>query len=88
MGRVHRSAGRFYMKTKNGEAELLYAKSAGVMSIYHTFVPENERGKEIAEVLTKAAFSYAIKNGFKIRADCSYAQHFAMTHKEIRKYTL
>lgn len=86
--KVNRSKDRFYITTNSGDAELLYEVSDNVMSIYHTFVPETERGKGIAETITMAAFKYAIKNGFKIKPDCTYARHFLVAHKEMEKYAL
>jgi len=84
---IKHNEGRFYMETKHGDAELLYNIKGGIMSIYHTFVPEGERGEGIAEELAKAAFSFAIKNRLKVRPDCEYILHFLETHKEMRKYS-
>ena len=81
--------GRFYVKTGHGEAELLYniERAKGIMSIYHTFVPDEDRGKGIAEVLALASFEYAIKEGLKVRPDCPYINHFLEKHKELQKYS-
>ena len=78
--------GRFYVETEGGDAELLYRMDGGVMSIYHTFVPESERGRGIAEKLAREAFGFAIKKGVKVRPDCPYIGYFLEKHVEFRRY--
>jgi len=56
--------GRFFVeintdKHKILQAELHYIKQGNVMDIHHTFVPEELRGKGLAEKLAKSAFDYA-----------------------------
>ncbi|GBD33802.1 hypothetical protein HRbin34_00096 [bacterium HR34] len=36
---------KFYIKTRNGEAIILYNIENGKINAYHTFVPESEMGK-------------------------------------------
>lgn len=84
---LHRD-GRFYVRTRGGDAELLYRVSGGVMSMYHTFVPESERGKGIAAMLAAEAFRFAIGNGYKVRPDCPYIAHYLEENKELRKYSV
>ncbi len=64
--------GRFYAATSGGDAELLYRIEGSVMIIYHTFVPESERGKGIAEELATHAFKFAKKKRLKVRPECPY----------------
>jgi hypothetical protein len=78
---------RFYLETPHGDAELLYKMEEKVMVMYHTFVPEEERGKGLAEVLTREAFTFAIKNGFLVKPACTYVLHFVKTHEEFRKHS-
>lgn len=79
---------RFYMATPGGEAELLYKTNGFVMSIYHTFVPESERGKGIAELLAFAAFDFAKKNKMKVKPDCPYIAKFLERHSELKAYSV
>jgi len=80
---------RFYAKAGRGTAELLYSKvDERTISVYHTFTPEEERGKGIAEQLATAAFEYAKEKGLRIRPDCPYIYHFLSKHKEWRKYAV
>ncbi len=81
---IGHTAGRFYTKTGSGEAELLYRMTdQKTMSIYHTFVPEEARGKGVAEQLALEAFSYAKEKGLKVRPDCPYITYFLEKHKEL-----
>lgn len=83
----HNKEGRFYVKTAHGEAELLYdVKDGKVMRIYHTFTPEEDRGKGIAENLAEEAFKFAEKNGFKVRPDCPYITHFVEKNPKFQKF--
>lgn len=83
---IKHDEGKFYTETKHGDAELLYRIHGSIMSIYHTFVPEEERNKGIAEELAKAAFSFAVKNCLKVRPDCPYIVHFLKTHKDMQEH--
>ncbi|MCL5430168.1 MAG: N-acetyltransferase [Candidatus Marsarchaeota archaeon] len=84
--KILHSDGRFYMKTEHGEAELLYEIDGNVMSMYHTFVPDAERGNGIAEKLAYAAFEFAKKRNLKVSPDCTYVAHFVEEHEEMRKF--
>lgn len=81
---VKHQDGRFCVATSGGEAELLYRIEGGVMPIYHTFVPESERGKGIAEVLAVAAFDFAKEKKLKVKPDCPYILHFLEKHPELK----
>ena len=80
---VKRGDNRFYMKTEHGDAELLYDLNGTVMAIYHTYTPDEERGKGIAGKLAEAAFDYAKKNGLKVKPDCPFIADYVLKHKEI-----
>lgn len=80
--------GRFYLETPSGDAELLYRILGSTMSIYHTFVPESERGKGIAEKMAFEAFDFAKKKGLKVRPDCPYIIRFLEKHAELRAYSV
>lgn len=87
MGIEHKD-GRFSTVTEGGEAELLYKMEGNVMSIYHTFVPESERGKGIAETLAIAAFEFAKENELKVRPDCPYIVRFLEKNAKFREYAV
>lgn len=84
---VKHQEGRFYAKTEHGTAELLYKNiSKTEISIYHTFTPEEDRGRGIAAQLATAAFKFAKENGLKVRPDCPYIPNFLQKHKEWSPY--
>ncbi len=82
MGRVLKGTNRFFMRTPGGEAEAVYEIRGGTIAITHTFVPESERGKGIAEALVMKAFEFARMRHLRVKPECSYAAHFAGTHPE------
>ena len=55
----------------------------GVLSIEHTGVVEGFERKGIAGILVQAATDYAVHHNLKIKAVCSYAQHW---YKHNRQY--
>lgn len=77
----------FYTKTRHGTAEVRYRIKNNVMQIYYTYVPEQDRGKNIAEKLTIAAFDFARGNGYRIKPECPYTQAFVEKHGGYKKYT-
>ncbi|MDE1874122.1 MAG: N-acetyltransferase [Candidatus Micrarchaeota archaeon] len=80
--------GRFSVKTEHGEAELLYKDIGnGVISAYHTFTPEEDRGQGVAERLALAVFEYAKEKGLKVRPDCPYLPRFLEKHREWKPFS-
>ena len=74
--------GRFFIDLEGKQAELLYRLEDNVMDLYHTFTPEELRGRGLAEQLTQKAFEFAEKNRMKIRPSCSYVQHWLKKYPE------
>ena len=68
--------GKFWIETSHGEAHLLYRVEGSNMTIYETFVPEEERGKGIAYKLTIEATKFAEREHLLVIPACSYAKHF------------
>ncbi len=83
MGIMHKD-GRFYAATSGGDAELLYRIEGPMMIVYHTFVPESERGRGLAEELATRAFEFAKKERLKVRPDCPYIPRFLEKHPEFK----
>ena len=87
--RIVHEKGRFYIPTPHGDAELLYDnKESGIMNIYHTLVPEGERGGGLAGKLAAAAFKYAREKGLKVRPSCTYIEYYVEKHPEVKAYTI
>jgi predicted GNAT family acetyltransferase len=79
--------GIFYTKTSHGTAEVRYRIKDNVMQIYYTYVPEQDRGKNIAEKLTIAAFDFARGNSYRVEPQCAYTLAFVERHEEYKRYT-
>ncbi|HEX3662032.1 MAG TPA: GNAT family N-acetyltransferase [Acidobacteriaceae bacterium] len=56
----------------------------GWMTIWHTEVPEKQRGRGLAQELVTTAFRYAKDNDLKVDVVCPIAQHFIATHPEFQ----
>jgi predicted GNAT family acetyltransferase len=69
----------FYIVFEDGQKAFLRyrytePRSDGVgVDFYSTFVPDDQRGKGVAEKLVEHGFSWANKNEFSIQASCWYA---------------
>ena len=75
---LHDEAGhRFYISLPSGhEALLLYRREGSSLEFYHTYVPEQSRGKGLAEKVVEAGFRYAKEKGYKVIPTCSYVAAF------------
>jgi len=81
--KIMKTRNKFYVKTEHGEAVLLYkSEGKGKINMYHTFVPDEDRGKGIAEKLAFAAFEYAKENKLKVIPGCTYISYFVQKHPE------
>ncbi len=86
MHEIKKSPGKIYIKTKHGEALLLYRLEDEVLSVYHTFTPPEDRGRGIAEKLAFEAVELAKRKGLRINPECSYMKAFLRRYKELRDY--
>ncbi|WP_404423008.1 GNAT family N-acetyltransferase [Nibricoccus sp. IMCC34717] len=67
---------RFVMAYPEGDALLMYEEDTTSIVFIHTFVPQELRGRGIAEKLMRAGLGWARTTGKVIHATCSYAQVF------------
>lgn len=68
---------------KETDAEMAYSlPSPHVMDFTHTYVPEELRGKGVADELVKTGLNYARNNGYQIIASCPVVSHFVTQHQE------
>ncbi len=63
---------RFVIKLQGTEAVLRYRQHDQVIDFYSTFVPEELRGRGLAEQLCKTAFEYAKAQHLTVAPSCSY----------------
>ena len=74
--------GRFSVEVDGVEAELGYRLEGDTMTILHTGVPAAIGGRGIAGALVRAALDHARGAGWKVRAQCSYADAWIGRHPE------
>lgn len=56
----------------------------GWMTIWHTEVPEELRGRGLAQELVTTAFQYAKDNHLKVDVVCPVATHIVASHPEFQ----
>jgi len=81
--KVRHTGEQFLIRLAKGKyAHLEYHISADALYIDSTFVPEEYRGRGLADTLMKAAIEHAKDNKLKIVPVCSYAELFFERHPE------
>jgi len=75
-------ADRFEIAMDNASAVLEYKRETGLVIFTHTFVPPALRGKGLAEILVRAALTWAQAEGYKVVPECSYVARFISLHPE------
>jgi len=65
-------------------AHVSYKLVDGGLDIRHTIVPDEIGGRGIASALVKAAYDYALENGYIPVATCSYAVVWLQRHPEYK----
>ena len=75
-------AGRFSVVVDGVEAELVYRRDDGRITILHTGVPEAIGGRGIGGELVHRAFEFARESGLKVRTACSYSEAWLRKHPE------
>lgn len=78
---------KFSAQTPDGEAFLRYAphEKTKCLNFLHTFVPEAQRNKGVAEAVVLAGFEYAKAQGYKVVPTCPYVGHaFLRRHPDLQ----
>lgn len=82
----HPERQRFETVHEGVTAFVEYRLSDGnTLDIIHTIVPREIEGRGIAGALVEAAYDYALANGMKPEATCSYAVAWLKRHPEYRR---
>lgn len=85
----HEEGKRFYANVaeESGEvAEITYTEAGdGTRDFRHTFVPENLRGRGIAEQLVRHALDDTRRRGYRYIATCPYVERFVQKHPEYQE---
>lgn len=75
----------FKTEVEGRTAFVQYRLLNGSLDIIHTIVPRPIEGQGIASALVKAAYDYAVANGLKPKATCTYAIAWLRRHPEMEK---
>ena len=78
----HTDKKRFETQVDGVTAFVQYRFSGNKLDIIPTIVPPVIGGRGIAAVLVKYAYDYAIENGMKPQATCSYAVAWLHRHPD------
>ncbi len=63
-------------------AVIEYIKDPEVITLTHTFVPQNHQGQGIAAELTEAVLADARDKGLRVIPQCSYVAQYIFSHPE------
>lgn len=78
----------FYIETPDGKALLHYERDGDVLNFHHTFVPQELRGKGMAEEVVTAGFQYAEENDLKVIPSCPYVARLVMKNPKWKELTV
>ena len=81
----HEEGKRYYIQLDDKKAELAYAENGKTRDFRHTYVPEELRGRRIAEKLVRHALDDSMRNGYKFTPSCPYVERFVEEHPEYKK---
>ena len=81
----HEAGKRYYIQFGNQRAELAYNENGKTRDFRHTYVPEEQRGRKVAERLVRHALDDTMKNGYKFTPTCPYVERFVEKHPEYKK---
>lgn len=78
----HEEGKRYYIQFGNERAELAYGESGRTRDFRHTYVPQELRGRRIAEKLVRHALDDSMRNGYRFIPSCPYVERFVQKHPE------
>lgn len=73
---------KFFAEVEGHEAVIEYGMTGDVYNLAHTFVPEELRGKGIAEKLVRGTLEEIQRQGTRFLPSCPYIQTFLKKHPE------
>lgn len=73
----------FKTEVEGRTAFVEYRLVGNSLDIIHTIVPKSLEGRGIAAALVKTAYDFALRNGLKPKATCSYAVKWLERHPEL-----
>jgi len=79
---IEHAPGRFVARLGGSEAVLVYERRGDVLDIRSTYTPPEQRGRNVAALLTRAALEYARTEGLRVVPTCSYTRRYLERHPE------
>jgi uncharacterized protein len=73
---------RFEATLDGHTSVLTYREAAGRVTLIHTEVPPELRGRRIADMLARGALEDARRRGLQVRPVCAFVQAFMKRHPE------
>jgi uncharacterized protein len=86
MAEVIHENNRFVIPVQDKESILEYEYYGdSTVVFYHTYVPEEFRGKGYAREIINAAVEWAVRNNLRIIPTCSAVRRFLERHPELQE---
>jgi predicted GNAT family acetyltransferase len=76
---------KFYADVDGHEAVVEYARMGDVYNLAHTYVPEELRGKGVANKLVQGTLDEIKRQGAKFLPSCPFVQAFVKKHPEYQE---
>lgn len=78
----NRAASRFELHAEGGTAILQYKRTPDTLTLIHTEVPTQLRGRHLGERLVKAALDAGRSEGLRIVPQCPFVQAYLRKHPD------
>jgi uncharacterized protein len=76
----NRALNRFELTVDGHTAFLVYERTHGTLTLVHTEVPEQLRGRHIGDALVEAALAAGRSEGLRIIAVCPFVRAYQRKH--------
>ncbi len=73
---------KFYTRIDGRTSYISYRRDEAAMDLQHTYVPEEDRGKGIAQDIVQAALRFAESEQLDVIPSCSYVNRYLIRNKE------
>lgn len=71
----------FQISQKESISYLTYHISNHILTVYHTVVPQELRGRGLAAKLAEAVYAWAKEKNYTIHSECSYMSAWLKHHE-------
>ncbi|MDR2155625.1 MAG: N-acetyltransferase [Burkholderiaceae bacterium] len=85
---LNAAARRFEIHLSGHIAYAEFKPFAGGMAFVHTVVPKALEGQGLGSRVVRHALDHAVRQGLKIRADCSFVKTYIERHPQYQPHTV